>query len=345
MEKEKTFLQDYMSKLTSQIMLIHPEYDRKVIYKIVKEKCKEKYNNPIVELDDNEVPLMTLVNNLRKKDYIISGSGSLFYQHKDKMSVEWFLTDDLGNKRKEYKKIKLNNIERKDKDPEAMKLFMLGENYQLSFKLLGNSYYGVNLESNSFFYNPWCGPAITQTGQFIIITAISTFERFAGSNFFFKRIDDIGIYVNNILKEDYDIKDFVDKKFFKKNNVRNLLYDWITSKCDNKTISKPSYEEYMFLLLNNLSEEEQAKVYFKNNLQEFIKNSSDVKEVLMDIMLNNEDFLDTNNPSKEYKESLDWLWDIFRICVAYFYTDFYQDYNAQYKGRKAVLTVKWCQPL
>lgn len=341
-KKPRLFADDYVDLMTKQVLLIHPEYNPKDVKAVIRKKCKETFKNPKVQVDDEEVRLMNIVDLLRRKKFILSGSGSLFKQHKDGMSVEWYLVDDLGNERSKYKKIKFVNIEKANEgDAKSKAKYQLGENYQLAFKLMGNSYFGVNLEKNSFFYNPWIGPAITQTGQYVIVTSISTFERFVSGNFYFRQLNDIGVYVNTILDEDYDISIFLDEDFLNdEDTLYELTYTWLYEKCTkNLTKREQMLGSYLMNVLSSLTSEQLAKVYFKNNIQEFLTYASDVGEVFQNIILENEDFLDTNNPPEYYQESLDYVWYALDSCVAYYHNDFFQMDNAKYKPRKTILTV------
>lgn len=325
-------LKNYIKETKEQIKLLRPDIDDKELENFIKSKVKENYKNPTCEFQDKNMEceqgsLMRVIDFIEKDKPIISGYGAFFKQHGELKSVEYDLITYLGDTRSIYKKKKIEHTNDEDK-----RLYNIYDIFQLTFKLLANSLFGIYTEGNSFFYHPLIGPSITQTGQVIISTCLNLFEKTLSGNMLFRKIHDVTRYVNNILKEDYDIEDYVNKeKFVSKNTVFKFFKDRCIFR-DNESVS------LLKNLINHLSKKDCNKLFFKNNLYQLIERCNDFKESLLSI-LGEDKLLDPNEPPKEYIPALEKMWNIFNICCHYNYMDFYRMENANYKKRKVVLTV------
>lgn len=324
-EKIKSFTAEYVNTLLEQYMIAYPESDREKIREIIVNECNESYSNPKVTFLNQETGLMNVIKYIRKNKPIMTGWGTFFCQHSQRRSIEYDLIQHFIDSRKVYKKKKFEHINDEDKT-----LFNMYDNYQQTFKIMNNSYYGITNEPNSFFYHPLIGASCTQTGFVIITTSINLFEKVMSANFLIRSLDDLTIYIRNILNEDYNIFDYIDKPI-KKITLAKFLYERCTFKNEDtwNRIKK---------IVSKMSDEECNKVYFKNNFYEMIYHCKEFR-IKLKKMLGNKIFLDPNEPPEELKPNLERLWDIFHTIVYYNYLDFYRIENAKYKKRKTVLTV------
>lgn len=320
-------LKDYVDKATRAYILMHPELNSKDVKKEVQSIVKEKIVIPEATFAKQKTNLMGVVKYIEDQKPILSGYGTMFKQHEEYMSVEYDMVDDFAITRGVYKSKKFEHINDEDKV-----LFNMYDIFQLTFKLLNNSFYGVENQPDSFFYHPLLGPSITQTGVIIITTSLNLFEKVMSNNFSFRRFTDVITYVDNILQEEYDIEDYIDSDSMV--DVDTFV-EYIYSHCKTQT---DKMKDKITRLANNLSESELTKIYYKNNFYDFMNNSSDFTEVLSNL-LGNEDFLDPNKPPEEYMECLEYLWQVFNIVIHYNHLDFYRMDNAKYEKRKTILTV------
>lgn len=320
------FTTDYANQLLEQYKVAHPKCDEKEVKKIIAQTCKERFKNPKVTFLNQDTSLLKVINFIKAKKPIMTGWGTFFVQHKVRKSVEYELVQSFIDLRKIYKDKKFEHINDEDKT-----LFNKYDIYQLSYKLMNNSYYGVMNEPNSFFYHPLLGPSITQTGCTIITASVNLFEKIMSANMLFRDINDITLYVSNILKENYNIMDYIDKPV-KKSSLVKFLFERVTNKTDE---TKDRIKE----IVKGLSEEEANKVFFKNNFYQMMRRCKKFRLKLKSILGENK-LLDPNKPPKEYEEVLNTLWEIFNTVCHYNYMDFYRMENAKYKKRKTILTVK-----
>lgn len=327
MSNEKNFNAKYVDELVDQYMLIYPKAKKDLVRKHALKLCKERYKNPKVNFLGKDTSLMNVINYIEEKKPIMSGFGTFFVQHEERKSIEYDLVQSFIDLRAVYKAKKFEHINDKDKTE-----FNKFDIYQLTYKLMNNSFYGVLNEPNSFFYHPLLGSSITQTGVVIITTSVNLFEKVMSANMLFRNINDISLYAKNILNEDYNIYDYIDKPV-KKSRLLKFLYERCTERTDK-------IHDQIKSMLKGLSEEECNKIYFKNNFYEMMRRSKIFRKTLKSI-LGEDKFLDPNNPPKEYIPALEKMWNIFNTVCHYNYLDFYRMENAKYKKRKTVLTVNY----
>lgn len=332
MGKTSNLLKGYIKETKEQIHLLRPDIDMDELDSLVKDLIRENYKNPACSfqdknLEETKTSLMKVVKFIEEDKPIMTGWGTFFEQHKVLKSVEYDLITFLGDTRKTYKDLKLEHTNDEDKT-----LYNIYDIYQLTFKLLANSLFGIYTESNSFFYHPLIGPSITMTGRVIITTCLNLFEKVLSGNMLFRKIHDVSRYINNILKEDYDISDYVDKENFVS---KTTLFKFLRERCifrDNFSIA------LLKNMITNLSKKDANKVYFKNNLYQLIERSDIFKENLLSI-LGEDKLKDPNKPPEEYLPALENMWEVFNTCCHYNYMDFYRMENAKYKKRRVILTV------
>lgn len=121
--------------------------------------------------------------------------------------------------------------------------------------------------------------ATTGTAQSVISTTYTTFEAFIGDNYLFMDLDEFFYWCKEALKKDKDFK--MDKFILRKNDedvfnrVRKKFYKW-----------KDGYEEPLRSFLASFSIEDLTRLYYKNNLNEFIKDHKKVSSIYQTILRN-----------------------------------------------------------
>jgi len=327
----------YFKKCKSIINRIDPSITDDEILKIIYKKIKSpEFHDDVLLIENNYRKTMSkinkqkLINKCLSKDYIMTGYGTLFYQHDDPEFglnlnaelIKYLLADRKINKKKYFQAID-------DKDIIKQKKYQMAEKTD---KLLNNSFFGATGEKSSQFYNPDMGPSITYSGVQIITSSVIGNENFLSKNIKYNNFDDILIYIDNILNEEYTIEDYIDDidRFTPEIIYNVLVKDFSTFKYSDKEI------EVLNNVLNNLSKNELAKIYYKNNLYEFCLNSKP-RELIISLIKNNlTNILDL---SDEIKNTAHKLWEMIKACVFYDYQIYNRYKRALTMKRKSVLTV------
>lgn len=307
---------------------------------IISERDNQKENTTIdikffdqVSSDVNGISLNKIENFIHKKGHVLTKYGTAYTQHSKKEALESKMLTFSGKKRTEAKKEKFNHIN--DENQTIMKMF---DCIQLTYKTaIMNSYYGVLTAGGSIFRDLNCGESVTASGEEIIMTAIDTFEKFLTGNVHFYDPSDVITYITNIIEEEYESEcnftidkneliKFFNNHFYDKNDLNKIKMD----------ITK--YNSVMNII-NNLSQKEINKVYYKNNLYKFLKDSELIN--LIEKILSDKDnpFLDPNKPSEANKDILENIWYFIKDWVFYNHIDINKFNFCKYGKRQSVLVV------
>jgi DNA polymerase elongation subunit (family B) len=201
---------------------------------------------------------------------------------------------------------------------------------QKVIKVVNNSIYGVMGESNSFLFNLTLAASITYTAAIIITHCVQSFESLFG-NIRFKKVGDLIDYIADLATLDfkyYDTNSYVPLKSC--DEVTSYLISKVEDLQDNDI-------EIVSSIISRLGSPIATRIYYKNNLKEFICDC----EQCMDLIGN---IIDTENqniekPSEELKVHLDELWsliDDFVICNRVIYDRYEFSERCE---RKSVLLV------
>lgn len=348
---KKSMIQQYRSSMENIIMMKYPELDedeiKEFINKIIDEKVKESsksndykilYDRNGVVLDKktreiNRISLKGLDNYLANNQPIMNGYGTFFKPHDKFNNILAEMIRTLKSLRKEYKSKMFEHIN--DEDPSIKEMF---DSRQKTTKVLNNSFYGATAEPNSIFYHPYFGPSVTYAGEDLVTIAAKAFENFLGNNIVFENIDDILIYINNIMREEYKTFDKVKfKKKIKKEELLNYLKEHLVDSNNFNVIEN---------LFNNIEEnfeedyvdELYIYIYYKNNLMKFFDNSNIIENYFSKI-IDRRDFKDPNDPPENMMSILNDIWDILNDFIFYNYQDFYRFKRIDSGDRKVVLTI------
>lgn len=331
MDTKNKFVEKYIEQAVGQLKLKFPNKTDKqlrsyVIKRIEETEIKSNYN--VVTRDPNNIDTKTTMLDvlvyLEEEKPIISGVGALYQQHKSGVNnILLEMVQMLLNIRKVYKKKKLQALDAGDKA-----LVSLFDKYQLTYKLLANSFFGAAGQPQSIFFDPHFPSAIMYTGQIIIMTAITLFEKISG-NYRLDRIGDAFLYIDRIINKEYKT-DVISKL-----NIiptKEQVYELIKEHYEGANINYSNLKDVIY----KLSQENLTKIYYTNNLLKFIENDV-IKETLHSLI--GHEFLDPNCPSDEIKSNIYKLWDYVRDCCMYEYIPLNRTDFCHHHIRKTVLTV------
>lgn len=178
--------------------------------------------------------------------------------------------------------------------------------------------YGILGMFTSLLFNINVASSVTSQGRSLISSAIMQFEMFLADNVKFGSLDQVLLFIRNVKSEK-------PKRKYRDSQI--LDYDIAPDTCFAKLIMDCGYRwfptedemEVIWRAVNNLSPEELNRVYYKNNLYEFMSNSSMIKAIryIMDKL--DEPFMNPLNPPKNIIPELDELTSILMEYVYYGY--------------------------
>lgn len=331
---DSTFMVKYIEQVMNQLKLVAPDKtDEELRDIVIKRIEKSQVDLPkskfrVSERDkfnqDHDNNMLSVLNYLEDERPIISGFGALYEQHNSgTKNILLEMVQMLLDIRKVYKKKKLEHAN--DEDKSLCNLF---DKYQLTYKLLNNSFFGAAGQPQSIFFDPYFPSAIMYTGQIIIMTSIIVFEKLTG-NFYFDTLSDCMLYMDRILEQEYVYEDSLELDLLPS---KQDLFELLESKFEGKEFNIDVLKK----AISHLTQEQVTKIYYKNNFLNFIDNAV-IKELLNKLI--DHTFLDVNEPSSELKPDIDLFWEYTKEFCMYEYIPTNRTEFCHYHTRKTVLVV------
>ena len=253
--------------------------------------------------------ILRLADYINKKQPIVTAYGTMFMKHADCPNPMAFVLRDFLALRSKYKK-EMYKYPKGSEDFEKYNLLQ-----QLS-KIDANGLYGVIGLYTSLLFNINVSSSVTSQGRALISSATMFFESFLANNVLFGSLDEVLEFINNIIKE---------KRIYDDNKM--LDNDITVEDCFSKIILSCGYrwvpdEEEMDIIWNymkNLGTTDINRIYYKNNLYEFMSNSSMIKAVKIIMKKLENPFFNPLDVPKEIEPELQELASILKEYVYYGY--------------------------
>lgn len=270
MSTKNLFLDEYITQMTDIVSKTTKKYDKKDIKKIVEKIVLDQLRDPEVTLDNNYIhrttktSLTSVFHYAMERKPILAGNGTFYKQHAESRNpisemVDGFLDDRAALKTIMFANGDENSHEYKDLDLK-----------QGNKKKLANSYYGGSGAPTSAFYSKYSGPATTLSAQSVISSTETVFEAFLADNFIFIDFNECFTWLEHILKEDFQLDDWVERVSLE--DCVERVYSKLLYKSDEK-------KEILTNYISQLSEDEWTHIYYKNNLMEFTKRHEKVQKM------------------------------------------------------------------
>ena len=302
MSKDYVFIEKWVEEQVNKIKLVRPDLDDKTIRKFVRKKAADMFKDHKCVIVNNHrnksanTSLLNLIEYISEHKPIIAGQGVLFKSQEEMYSPLANMSYELKLNRDRIKKDR-NNYDKRSYE------FLVRDIEQDNAKRLGNSLYGANGASTSIFYNKYAAVSITATGQALISLTETSFEQFVENNCKFYDMDECLLFIYRVLYEsdypDMDIIPHIDDIYDK--TLNHLINSFMYKKKINLSILER--------VLNNISEEDLYKLYFKNNIVPFMTLVPRVVKIMKKVVNETESFMNPNKVPDEIKGKLDEVWE------------------------------------
>lgn len=287
---DNKYLEIYKDKMKKQLLRMHPDWDEDKLDKKISKIIDRDVKNPEVILDNNYIKktkkstLLTTLNWEMERKPILAGNGTFYKQHSEIPNPNAIMVRGFLNDRKQLKKLMFDiadELSRKYKDFDL---------FQNNKKKLANSYYGCSGAKTSPFYSKWSAIATTATAQSAISTTMTTFEAFLVDNFIFIHFNECIEWLDTIINEDVELDDWVVRV------SKEKCYKRVASKCLGISNSQ---KKCLRKLIYSYTDEEVTRIYWKNNLHEFTKEHSIIRDLHDKIFRNIIDYEEVDYDEKD----------------------------------------------
>ena len=138
--------------------------------------------------------------------------------------------------------------------------------------------YGTIGQYTSLIYNRNVATSITAQGRAYISTAGMFFEQFLANNVKFGSLDEIVMFIKHTMDERPNRK-FKDEEILSRYISREELFAKLILDCGYKWIPDDQEMDIIWKLTETIDQEDRNRIYYKNNLYDFLDNISMQKSI------------------------------------------------------------------
>lgn len=288
------------------------DIDRAIDYSINKrykeEQCEihNNYTNKTASMNLNQV-----TDFMMEKKPILTNWGVMW---KPKGSVPAPLLDLV----KQFMDLRNEHKREMFKHPKGSELFNRYNLLQNLDKVDVNAIYGCLGMYLSIYYNLHVAASVTAQGRHLTSNAGMCFEMFLANNVKFASLDEVLTFIDNVNEEQNEWK-FNDEDILDRNITVDECFLKLAYTCGFEWIPEEEDLNIIWDILNKLPQKVINRLYYKNNLIEFISNSKISKMIDSLLTMMTEPFLNPNEPPECIKDELDVFTEIVMEYVYYHY--------------------------
>ena len=298
---ESEVLCKYKKVAMDMLHLSYPLLSETEIASAVDYSISNHFKDTPVKVDNNykkitiDSTLQSICDYIITREPILTSNGVLYNKHGSVPNPIYTMIDKFVNDRKAMKKEMF-------KYPKGSEDFEKYNLLQLLLKIDANGYYGATGQYSCIYYNIYAASSTTAQGRSCNAAAALFFESFLNNNVPIASMNQLIEFIHNVLNEDrvYDSKDIISNHASLEETFFQLLsstgFGWIPT------------EDEMFIIwdiLSRLNQDDLDRLFYKNNLFNFIDNKPVKDGLLYMLQTLKAPFMDPNHPPEEISELLD----------------------------------------
>lgn len=310
---ESEAINNYKKIAMKMLHLNFPLLSEVELASAIDDSISRHFKDTPIKIDNNykhvsiDMTLKALTDYIITKEPIITSYGVLFSRHGTVPNPIYNMIDKFIDSRKAMKKEMF-------KYPKGSELFEKYNLLQLLAKIDANGFYGATGQFSCIYYNLYAASSVTTQGRSCNSAAALFFESFLNNNVPMGSMNELVEFIHNVISETryYNINDIITNHASLEECFFQLLsstgFGWVPT-IDEMTI--------IWEILSKLDQENLDRLFYKNNLFNFIDNPP-VKQALLFILQTlKAPFMDPNNPPEEIVEPLKELTDLLKEFVYY----------------------------
>lgn len=312
---EHESIKKYKEIMTRMMKLYYPDLTIPDIEAAVEYSINKRYKQEICILNNNytnkkaQTTLMEMVDYIMDKEPIITAWGVMF-------NKKGTVPNPLCNMIKNFMDLRGIHKSQMFQFPKGSEDFEHYNLIQILDKLDANGTYGVIGLYSSVYYNLHVAATVTTQGRSLISASTMNFEMFLSNNVKFGSLDQVITFIDNICQEKKSRK-FYDSVILDRNIGPDEVFAKVIMTCGFQWIPTEKEMDIIWNLISKLNQENLNRVYYKNNLYEFISNKCMIK-AMRSLLKNLEaPFMDPNEAPEEIKDELDAFTELLMEYVYY----------------------------
>ena len=274
----------YKSTMIRCVKMYYPEMDDRDIEAALDYSISKRLYNSKAAVENSYTKKTANMTLLAVSDYIMSRKpivtafGTMFMHHADVPNPMCAVVQSFLDLRKE-------NKAKMFKYPKGSEMFEKYNLLQQLNKIDCNAIYGTLGMYTSLLYNVNVATSITSQGRALVSSMTMQFEMFLANSVQFGSLNEVMQFIDNIIGESrfrkYDDRELLDEQI-----TREDCFAKIILTCGYRWIPTEREMEIIWRTISNLSQEDINRVYYKNNLYEFMSNKKVfgiVKKILKEL--------------------------------------------------------------
>lgn len=256
-----------------------------------------------------EMTLLQLTDFIIKREPIITAYGVLFKKHSEAPNpLSDMIMGFIENRKIEKKK--MFQYPKGSEDYERHNLL------QQLLKIDANGTYGALGQHTCLFYNLYVSSTVTSQGRSLISAASLQFEMFLNNNCKFSSLNEVVTFIGNVISEKPRRK-YKDNEILDNNISRADCLIKLIMSCGFNYVPEIEDCEIIWNMLLNMDQEDINRLYYKNNLYEFMENQSMTKAIIYILQTLETPYLDPNMIPDSIKVELETFCDLLMEYVYY----------------------------
>lgn len=181
-------------------------------------------------------------------------------------------------------------------------------------KIDANGYYGATGQYSCIYYNLYAAASTTTQGRSCNSAAALLFESFLNNNVPMGSMNELTEFIYNVLHEEHHYR--YDEIITNHASIEETFFQLASSTGFGWIMSEDEME-ILWEMLSHLDQESLDRLFYKNNLYNFIDNPSITQAILSILGTLKAPFMDPNNPPEEIQIHLKELTNVLMEFVYY----------------------------
>ena len=315
--EQSVTINKYKDTMKRSIFMYYPQLSNSEVDNILNYSIQKRFKNHEASIDNNyekftiNTTLLELSDYIATREPILTAHGTMFKRHGTVPNPLAKVIQSFLDLRSQHKKM-MFTFPKGSEDFEKYNLL------QSLDKIDCNAIYGAMGLFSSIIYNENVASSITTQGRALVSSAGMVFESFLANNVKFGSLNEIMTFIDNVCQEKYTRK-YSDSVFLDKDISVEDCFAKLILTCGFRWVPDEKDMEIVWKCLNTLCQEDINRIYYKNNLYEFMSNSSMIKSIRFILAKLEKPYMFGLNPPDEIRAEMDELTSVMMEYVYYGY--------------------------